>query len=103
MQVSCGVYSKVPTQGALWAITTGLGRSAPVTGRTERMPGRGGALDAGSCAYVAVDTAKILSILGDRVHEGQKCDPHCKGVWRAAAQLCGAELLGTGLLGVNGG
>src|ERR1700726_4292507 len=38
MQVSCGVYTEVSAQGALWAVTTGLGRSAPVTGRTERMP-----------------------------------------------------------------
>ena len=45
------------------------------------MSGGGGALDAGSCAHVAVDSAEILGFLGDGVHEGQKCDPHCEGVW----------------------
>jgi len=80
MQVSCGVYPEVSTQSALWAITTGLGKSAQVIGRTERMPGRGRTLDAGPRAHVAVDTAEILGLLGHGVHEGQECDSHRAGV-----------------------
>jgi putative transposase len=43
----------------------------------------------------------VSSVIG--FIKGKSAIHYCQGVRRAAAQRCGAKLLGTGLLGVNGG
>jgi|SRR5882724_5012683 len=58
-----------------------------------------GAPDGRSCAYADLDSTQALNIFADGVHEGQECDPRCAGVGWAAAQLCGAALLGPGGIG----
>ena len=39
---------------------------------------------------------------GDRVYQGEECDPHRSGVCGPAPELRGATLLGTGLLRLDG-
>src|SRR5258708_6006651 len=62
----------------------------------------GKASDDRSGAHPDLDSAEVLGVAGDGVYERQKCHPHCPDLRRQAAELCGAALLGTGLLGLDG-
>ena len=57
------------------------------------MQGGRGALDAGPRAHAAVGAAQVFGLERDGVHQRQERNPQCAGVWREAAQLCGAALL----------
>lgn len=72
-------------------------------GGAEGKSGGGRSLDAGSCAHDAADTAEVCSVAGGGLHQRQERDPFGSGVWRAQAELRGAEFLGARLLRLEGG
>ena len=102
MQISCGIYPEIPTKGALGFAPQAPGRTAPGVGEAQGERNRGRAPDGRPCAYADLDSAEILGIAGDGVHEGEERHPHCANLWRETPELCGAALLGAGLLGFNG-
>lgn len=52
-------------------------------------------------AYADRDSAEVFRVAGHGIHQGEKCDPHCADLCGEAQELCGAALLGSGLLGVH--
>ena len=103
MQISHRVHSEVPEEDIVWADPAGVGgglsRPGPAKGKRDPR----GAPDDRSCAYVDLDPAEVFGGAGDGVHEGQDGDPHRSGVGGEKKELCGAAVLGEGLLGVDGG
>ena len=57
---------------------------------------------AGSCAYDDIDTAKVCSCTGCRLHQGQKRDPYSPAVFGKNEKLCGSALLGERVLCLYG-
>src|SRR5208283_5936473 len=87
----------------VWADSTGAGEGLSRPGPAEGKRDPRGASDARSCAYVDLHPTEIFGGAGDGVYEGENGDPHCSGVGREEEELCGAAVLGEGLLGVDGG
>src|SRR4029077_18962522 len=63
----------------------------------------GGASDGGSCAHAAIDPPEVLGVRGGGVYQGQECHRDRTKVHGSGKELCGAELLGEGILRVHGG
>ena len=42
-------------------------------------------------------SSQVCGFAGDRIHQGQECDPSCSRLWRRETQFCGAALLGEGI------
>src|SRR5580704_1594708 len=103
MQISCGVYREVPEESAVWAVTTGIGGRVSGTGPAEGMRDNRRAPDGRSCAYVDLDTTEVFGGTSDGVPERENCDSHSSGVCWEEKELCGAAVLGTRLLGIDGG
>ena len=103
MQIPCGVHPEVSAEGAIWEVATALGEGVSGVGAAEGMRNWGGALDGGSCAHAAVDSPEVLRVAGAEVSEGQECHPPRVALRREASERGGTALLGTGLLGVDGG
>jgi hypothetical protein len=95
--------AKCRKKGAVWAGSPGAGAIVSGTGTAKGVRDNRGAPDDRSGAYVDLDTAEVFGGASDGVHEGQGCDPHRSSVCRAKKELCGAAVLGTRLLGVDGG
>jgi len=103
MQISHRVHTEMPEESAVWAdpegVGGGLSRPGPAEGKRDP---RGAPADR-SCAYVDLDPAEVFGGAGDGVHEGQDGDSHSSGLGGEKKELCGAAVLGEGLLGVDGG
>jgi len=103
MQVSCGVYTEVPEESALWVIESRAWGGISGAGRREGKRYHRGAADAGSCAHDDLSATEVFDGASNRVHEGQECDPYCSCVCRTNKELRWAELLGKRVLGIDGG
>ena len=103
MQIPCGVHPEIPTQGALRFFAQTPGHIVSGVGTAEGMRDWGRAPHGRSCAYAAFDSAEVLGIASNGVYEGQERHPDCADLRREAKELCGAALLGTRLLGIDGG
>src|SRR6266478_1566998 len=62
-----------------------------------------GASDGRSCSHAVVDTTEVLGLRGGGVYQGQECNCDSSEFHGSSEELCGAELLGEGILRVNGG
>jgi len=102
VQVSCGVYTEVPKESALWAIEARAWGGISGAGRREGKRYHRGAPDAGSCAYDDLSATEVFGGASDRVHEGQECDTYCSCVCWTKKELRWAELLGKRVLGIDG-
>src|SRR5579859_3902462 len=45
-----------------------------------------------------LDSAQVRGVRGGGLHQGQKCDSPCAGLWRAQAEFCWSTLLGAGYM-----
>ena len=102
MQVSCSIHPEVSTQGDLWVDTARARADHKGIGATEGEPSGGGASDGRSCSYHAVGAAEVLGVWGGGVHQGEERDSDRPTVHGPEEKLCGAELLGEGILCVDG-
>src|SRR5439155_1452632 len=87
---------------AVWVVAQASEEHVPGVGTAQGMRDWGRAPDGRSCAHAAVDSAEVLGVAGDGVYKGQECHTHCTDLRGKAAELCGAALLGPGLLGFDG-
>src|SRR5512135_3849253 len=101
MQVSCGLDSEMPEEGAIWATSKRTGPRSSEVGVAERERSGRREAESGSCSRGAFDSAEVLGIASGWVYEGQECDLGCKDN-REESQFCGSELLGPRLLCLNG-
>src|SRR5215831_3864709 len=60
VQVPCRVHAEVPQEVAVWANQAALGECIPRACPAQRMPDRGRALDARSCAHVDIDSTEVF-------------------------------------------
>jgi hypothetical protein len=63
----------------------------------------GGACDGQPCAYAVIDTTEVLGLRGGGVYQGQECHRDSSEFHGSSEEFCRAELLGAGILRVNGG
>jgi len=103
MQVSCGVYPEVSAQGDVRADTPRAWADHAGVGPTERERGGGRASEGGSCAHDVVDTAEVFGLRGGGVYQGEECDSDRPKIYGSDEELCRVELLGEGILRVDGG
>jgi hypothetical protein len=78
--------------------TGGVGTDHAGVSAAERGRGGGWALDGGSCADVAVDTAKIFSVRGGGVYQGKESDRHSSEIYGPGEEFHRAKLLGAAVL-----
>ena len=102
MQVSCGVYHEVSAQGDVRVDTQRAWADYEGVGPTQGERGGGGASEGRSCAYDAEHTAEVFGIWGGGVHQGEERDIDRPKVHGSEEEFCGIELLGEGLLRVDG-
>ena len=103
MQVSCGVYPEVSAQGDVRADTPRAWADDAGVGPAERERGGGGASEGGSCAQDIVDTAEVFGLRGGGVQQGEERDSDRPKIYGSEEELCRVELLGEGILRVDGG
>ena len=103
MQVSCGVHPEVSAQSDVWVDTQRVRIDHSGVGTAQREQSRGGASDGRPCAHDAVDSTEVLGVRGGGVHQGEERDSDRPKVYGSEEEFCGVELLGEGILGVNGG
>jgi hypothetical protein len=102
MQIPCGVYPEMPTEGVVSGDPAGIGDGLPQFGGAVGMPGRRGAFDARSRAHVVERAAEVFGIERDGIHPGQECDSYRASLGRPTKEFCGPAFLGSGVLGVDG-
>ena len=69
----------------------------------ERERSGGGASDGRPCAHAVIDTTEVLGLRGGGVYQGQECHRDSSEFHGSREELCAAELLGEGILRINGG
>ena len=75
----------------------------PGVGPAERERSGGGASDGRPCSHAVVDSTEVLGFRGGGVYQGQECHRDSGEFHGSREELYGAELLGEGILRVNGG
>src|SRR5215831_15411270 len=103
MQISRGIHPEVSQAKYLWVGETGIRADHSGFSSAERERSGGGAPDGRPCSHAVVDTTEVLSLGGGGVYQGQECHCDRTKVHGSGEELCGTELLGEGLLCVNGG
>src|SRR5215468_4315593 len=103
MQISCGVHLEVSQEKHLWVGEKKVRADHPGFSSAERERSGGGAPDGRPCSHAVVDTTEVLGLGGGGVYQGQECHCDRRKVHGSGEELCGTELLGEGLLGVNSG
>ena len=83
VQVSCCIYTEMPTESNIRSIATAIGRSIPHVGRAKGESDIGRALDARPCSYADIDSAKVCGVTSDWIYKRKECDPHCEKFWGA--------------------
>jgi len=103
MQVSCGVHPEVSAQGDVRVDTQRAWGDYEGVGPTQGKRGGGGASDGRPCAHDVVDPAEVFGIGGGGVHQGEEYDSDRAKIYGSEKELCRVELLGEGILRVDGG
>ena len=103
MQISRGIHPEVSQEKYLSVGETGIRADHSGFGSAERGRSGGGAPDDRPCSHAVVDTTEVLGLRGGGVYQGQECHCDRTKVHGSGEELCGTELLGEGLLRVNGG
>src|SRR5262249_37411208 len=103
MQISRGIHPEVSQEKYLWVGETGIGADHSEFSTEARYHSVGRALDGRAFSHAVVDTTEVLGLRGGGVYQGQECHCDRTKVHGSGEELCGAELLGEGLLRVNGG
>src|SRR5262245_56207223 len=103
MQISRGIRPEVSQAKHLWVGETGTRADHSGFSPAERERSGGGAPDGRPCSHAVVDTTEVLGLRGGGVYQGQECHCDRTKVHGSGEELCGTELLGEGLLRVNGG
>jgi hypothetical protein len=103
MQISCGLPPEVSQEKHLRVGEKRVGADHSRFSSAERKHSGGGASDGRPCSHAVVDPTEVLGFWGGRVYQGQEC--HCDSTefHGSSEELCRAELLGEGILRVNGG
>src|SRR5262245_46511875 len=103
MQISRGIHPEVSQEKYLWVGETGTRADHSGFSPAERERSGGGATDGGPCSPAVGDSTEEVGRRGGGVYKGQECHCDRTKVHGSGEELCGAELLGEGLLRVNGG
>src|SRR5262249_40045531 len=103
MQISRGIHPEVSQAKYLRVGDTGIGADHPGFSPAERERSGGGASDGRPCSHAVVDTTEVLGLGGGGGYQGQECNRDSSEFHGSSEELCGTELLGEGLLRVNGG
>src|SRR5215467_13866596 len=103
MQISRGIHPEVPQEKYLWVGETGIRADHSGFSSAERERSGGGAPDGRPCSHAVVDTAEVLGLRGGGFIKGKSAIAIVTKVHGSGEELCGTELLGEGLLRVNGG
>ena len=103
MQVPCGIYPEVSAQGDVRVDTPRAWADHGGVGPIERERGGGGASEGGSRAHDVVDTAEVFGLRGGGLHQGEERDSDRPKIFGSEEELCRVELLGEGILRVDGG
>src|SRR5215813_8090170 len=102
MQISRGIHPEVSQEKHLLG-EKGVRADHPGFRSAERERSGGGAPDGRPCSHAVVDTTEVLGLGGGGVYQGQECHCDRAKVHGSGEELCGTELLGEGLLRLNGG
>src|SRR5208283_4737322 len=102
MQISCGVHTEVPAEGAVSPNPAGIGRGVPQFGGALGMQSGGGASDARSRAYAVERAPEAFGVQRDGVYQGQERNTYRAGICWEEAKFRRPAFLGPWLLGVNG-
>src|SRR5271169_2751882 len=102
MQISCGVHTEVPAEGAVSGNPAGIGGGVPQFGGAVGMQGGRGASDARSCAYALECATEVFGVQCDGVHQGEERDSYRTGLCGSAAEFRRPAFLGTRVLGIDG-
>lgn len=103
MQISRGIHPEVSQEKHLRMGEKRVRADHPGFSPAERERSGGGASDGRPCAHAVVDTTEVLGLRGGGVYQGQECNRDSSEFHGSREELCGAELLGEGILRVNGG
>jgi hypothetical protein len=87
MQISRGVHTEMPAEGAVCAVATGLGAGVSGFGGAEGVQSGGGASDARPRAHAAERAAEVFGIECDGVYQREERDPHRAGVCWSTKEL----------------
>ena len=103
IRVSRRVHPEVPPQGAIRATAGSSWRIASQVSNSKGKSDRRRAFDAGSCAHHHFDPTEIRGFSGDRICQGQECDPSGPRLRGTAAQFCRATFLGARIFRLDRG
>src|SRR5262245_29868989 len=103
MQISRGIHPEVSQAKYLRVGETGTRADHSGFSSAERERSGEVAHDGSQGSHAVVDTTEVLGLRGGGVYQGQECHCDRTKVHGSGEELCGAELLGEGLLRVNGG
>src|SRR5439155_23208533 len=74
VQIPRRVPSQVQQKDPVCRVATAPGGSLPKVGRAERKQDRGGSSSSRPRAHVDLDPAKVRSVAGGRVYQGEECN-----------------------------
>src|SRR6266480_5395701 len=103
VQIPRRVHSQVPQKDPVCGVATAPGGSLPKVGRAERKQDRGGSSSSRPRAHVDLDPAKVRSVAGGRVYQGEECNSPGSRIRRKEAELRRPAFLGEGILRIHSG
>src|SRR5439155_24992001 len=103
VQIPRRVPSQVQQKDPVCRVATAPGGSLPKVGRAERKQDRGGSSSSRPRAHVDLDPAKVRSVAGGRVYQGEECNSPGSRIRRKEAELRRLTFLGEGVLPIRCG